>query len=239
MYVANLQAPPTPANGLILQARNPSRCTLVDVDRTGQKAYKLTTMPGDDNIVGSGDMRRCDVYQAAPGTADPLVYGDGIVQWWAHSIFLPRDEFVMPAGDSCVLFDFHNKPDVGHAAPFHVNFVNWLGDLKRLGQLQIQRFTGDPDNPTPHASIIGPAMYDTWYDFLYHVCWTDQPWGFFDAWVNGLLVMRHKGPTLYRGSKVYAKLAHYHIPRPGYESQPSSVIHDRLMRGETREQVAI
>ena len=48
--------------------------------------------------------------------------------------------------------------------------------------------------------------------------------------MNGVKKMDYSGPTLYAGQGCYLKLANYHTPF----GLPSSVIHDRIIRGTAR-----
>jgi hypothetical protein len=133
-----------------------------------------------------------------------------------------------------VLFDFHNTNTGGGQANFHV--------LNRNGVLTFQGYGGitsgnEPVNP--FSAPIGPIQKNVWYDFVYHVRWSSGSDGFFDAWVNGQKILAHRGPTLYAGQGVYLKLANYHVPvcdpYPACIGShgPSSVIHDRVIRGTT------
>jgi hypothetical protein len=62
------------------------------------------------------------------------------------------------------------------------------------------------------------------------VKWSAGSDGFMQAWVNGVLKLDHRGPTLYEGYGVYLKLANYHT---AFGQHSSSVIHDRVIRGTT------
>jgi hypothetical protein len=73
-----------------------------------------------------------------------------------------------------------------------------------------------------------------WYDFVYHVKWSPGNDGFFYAWVNGVQKLAYTGPTLYVNQGCYLKLANYHSAF----GQATSVIHDRILRGKSRESVA-
>jgi hypothetical protein len=223
---------------LTLEAKDPSRATLVEGMRPGTQALRLQTIPGDDHISGSGNLERCDVYQCVPGTADPVVYQDQTI-WVAHSIKLP-DDFQWPLWHPYVLFDFHNK-GTSVAANLHVNFRRIAGDDLALGELQIQLFSGDPMKPTETAYVtLGRPPRNTWLNFLHHIRWTSGSTGFCHSWLNGLRVLAYKGQTLYRGQGVFLKLANYHLPfRPGVDGTPtaSAVIHDRVVVGTTMEEV--
>jgi hypothetical protein len=235
---------------LVFQGRTPSRASLVDCKRTGRKALKHTTMPGDEGIVGSGDMRRCDFYKCVPNTLTPDVYYTGSSpQWWAHSVLFP-DEFQWPTWFAYNLFDFHNYPEnIGGSANAALNFVKDPRSDALPGLLRVQRVTGDRDangkiiNIVDHSAVIGAVERNEWHDFVYHVLWSEKNDGYFYAWHNGRLVMEHtKCPTLYPGCGVYMKLAHYHLPRPLTEQQApynwpatptSAIIHDRVRMGPT------
>ena len=232
-----------PACGFIEQARVSGRATLTSLSRDGGTALRLHTEPGDYNVVGSGMMERDDVYLATPGTADAEIYGEGVEQWWAHSILFP-DDFVMPTQQSYVVFDFHNTGSGAGQANFHVAFepsddittpISQPGQLKFIAHNDWGRY----------GAVIGQVQKNYWYDFVYHVRWSSGSDGLFYAWVNGKLVLQHQGPTLYSGQGVYLKLANYHqpvctpYPACAGSDQPSSVIHDRVIRGTTAQSVAL
>jgi hypothetical protein len=67
------------------------------------------------------------------------------------------------------------------------------------------------------------------------VKWSPNSDGFFEAWLNGKKVMSRQGPTLYSGISCYLKLANYHGPF----GKASSVIHDRVVRGNSAAAVSI
>jgi hypothetical protein len=75
---------------------------------------------------------------------------------------------------------------------------------------------------------------NVWYHFVYHVKWSSQADGFFDAWVNGARKMAYRGPTLYPDQGCYLKLANYHAAF----GKPTSVIHARVIRGVTARAVS-
>lgn len=218
-----------PKKDLILQAQDPSRATLIDVPRTGAKALKLTTHPGDINIAGSQIEQRCDVYHAKLGTADPMGYGEGYEGWWIHSILLP-DDFQAPLWHPYILFDFHGVMRAS-GANLQINFQRTQGDDTKPGIMQIQINCGDPMNLTTHNGLIGLPEKNLWYDFVHHIKWTSTGTGFIDSWVNGRRILAYKGPTLFQGDTTYLKMANYHLPWSDIPDIASSVIHDRVMHG--------
>ena len=233
-----------PDCGFLEQAKVPGRASLTNIARDGGTALKLHTEPGDIAVVSSGPMQRDDVYPVWAGSASPIAYGEGTEQWWAHSIYLP-DDFQFPRWHSYVLFDFHST-GAASVANFMVNFRRVPGDDLAAGRLQVQGWFGDPFNPTEYYGLVGPPQRDVWYDFVYHVRWSSGADGFFDAWVNGKRVLAHVGPTLFAEQNVYVKLANYHLPIcdpypacAGTDADyPSSVIHDRIVLGDTAQAVS-
>lgn len=231
------------ARDWVIQAKDPSRVSLVDCARTGEQALRLTTLPGDENIVGSGDMRRCDLYRCVPGTADAVVYGEGSAHWLAHSVLFP-DDFQFPRWYPYIVANYHGTGE-SKAANFHVNFRRDPKGDELPGLLQLQRFTGDPMNPTEHYVVIGKPERNVFYDFMHHFRWSSKSDGYARSWLNGKLIMEHSGPTLYAGQGTYFKISAYHLPVPqaeidqlGYAPTPaSSVIHDRVRVGATRASV--
>ncbi len=229
-----------PACGFVEQGKVSGRASLTTLSRAGGLALRLHTEPGDTDVVYSGAMERDDVYLARPGTADPEMYGEGVEQWWAHSILFP-DDFTLPTSyTGYVVFDFHNTGNAPGQANFHVAFEPW-DDITQPGLMRFIGYGGAA--ATRYDAVIGQVQKNFWYDFVYHVRWSSASDGFIEAWVNGRLVLSHRGPTLYPGQNVYLKLANYHMPvcnwYPGcVGDQASSVIHDRIMRGTTAKAVS-
>ena len=218
--------------GLQEQAKVAGRATLVNFGRSGATAVRLHTEPGDNNVVGSGDMERDDLWLSQ---VDSDGY-EGRETWWAHSILLP-DDFAIPTWQMYVLFDFHNTTNGPGQANFAVNF-NGNGDLVFKG------YGGATDSSGAYGATIGKVQKNVWYDFVYHVKWSSASTGIMEAWVNGKKILTYSGATLYAGQGVYLKLANYHTPvcdpYPAcIGTHPaSSVIHDRIVRGPTALSVA-
>ena len=218
--------------GLVLQAAAPSRATLVNIGRDGPTAVRLHTEPGDNNLFGSGDSERCDLTSDQP-TTDGF---EGREHWWAHSILFPTDYIDPPAGDFAVVFDFHNTTAGPGQANFNVDAMPATQPfLDRPTGLNFRGYGGSFSSPIEFKAPIGPIVRNVWYDFVYNVRWSSSSDGFFKAWVNGALKLDHPGPTLYAGQGVYFKLANYHSPF----GLPSSVIHDRIIRGATWQEVSL
>jgi chitodextrinase len=222
--------------GFSEQALVPGRATIVNVARDGTTGVRLHTEPGDSNIFGSGASERNDLQLADSASACT----QGQESWWAHSVFFPDDFVQVPestgsAWNFGVVLDFHQ---VGAAGP-----TLWELDAMPAAALSPDRPTGlqfvghggDPNNPTVYGAAIGPIVKNVWYDFVYHVKWSSGSDGFFYAWVNGVQKLSYTGPTLYTGDSCYLKLANYHSPT----GQPSSIIHDRVIRGSTPNAVAL
>lgn len=208
--------------GFRLQARLPERATLVPIARDGRWGVCLRTEPGDSNIAGSRNAERCDLM-----LSQELTDGyEGREHWWAHSIFFP-DEYVAPPSGWGVAFDFHHTNLGPGQANFHV-------DAGPEG-LRLRGYGGAALNAGRYEVRLGPVSRNTWYDFVYHVLWSPNEDGFMVAWVNGVRRLAHQGPTLYAGQGCYLKLANYHSAF----GRPSAIIHDRVVRGATPEQVSL
>src|SRR5882672_8857211 len=215
--------------GFFEQSHALPRATIVsNVSRDGTTAVRLRTEPGDINVAGSGVNERDDLSISQAASA---CYA-GQEHWWAHSILFPDDYVAPPAPTPGnwtwgVVFDFHNTTNGAGQANFQINAMP--------DGLSFQGYAGDPANPNIYTATIGPTVKNLWYDFLYHVKWSSGSDGFFYAWVNGVQKLSYTGPTLYTGDSCYLKLANYHSPT----GQPSSVIHDRVIRGSTPNAVAL
>lgn len=201
--------------------------------RDGRYAARYEVRSGDNNVAGSGSGERTEAMigqQATDGY-------EGREQWWAHSILFP-DDFEVPNWHNYVVFDFHNSTSGNWQANFHVAFER-QDDTSKPGLLSLIGYGGVNSGDGRYEATIGQITKNRWYDFVYHVRWSSGPDGFFDAWVNGKKLLSHRGPTLYAGQSVYLKLANYHNPicdpYPACIGThgPSSVIHDRVVRGST------
>src|SRR5882757_5598606 len=191
-----LPAPPPPTPGVDLacmfsaphcgleeQAKVPGRASLTTISRDGGTGLRLHTEPGDTNVAYStGTMERDDVYLAKPGTSNPEVYGEGVEQWWAHSILFP-DDFVVPTTQAYAVFDFHNTGGGHNQANFNLAF-RVQADVTQPASLS---FFGYGGADIGYAAVIGQIHKNVWYDFVYHVRWSSGPDGFFRGWVNGKL----------------------------------------------------
>jgi len=162
---------------------------------------------------------------------------EGQEGWWAHSVLFP-DDFAMPTWQMYVVADFHNSGSGPWQANFHLNFAPGA-DITQPGNLIMRGYGGVNSGDGQFTATIGQVTKNVWYDFVYHVKWSSGSDGYFDAWVNGVKKLSHRGPTLYSGQGVYLKLANYHTPVcdpypacVGTHSA-SSVIHDRVIRGST------
>lgn len=217
--------------GVDLVPPGPGRATIVGIGRDGMTGVRLHTEPGDDNVTGSGDAERNDL--ALP---QELTDGyEGREQWWAHSILFPDDYVDPPMSTESVwhwgvVFGFHNT----HSGPGQGNFSLLAMPAtatapERPTGLHFLGYGGANNGDGKFSAPIGPVVRNTWVDFVYHVRWSSGPDGFFHAWVNGVKKLSHQGPTLYAGQGVYLKPANYHS---AFE-QPSSVIHDRVIRGNS------
>jgi len=217
--------------GFYEQSKSPNRASLVTV--AGMPAVRLRTVPGDNQVAGSGTAERNDL-TLSQATTD---CSEGRVHWWAHSILFP-DDFVVPysvAGEWAwgTVFDFHQTGPTGQAnfqidampAPIGLRFRVSAGPVVS---------DGSPGSPTREWPI-GPIVRNVWYHFVYHIRWSSGSDGFIKAWINGALRLEHSGPTLYKGMGCYLKLANYHTAF----GQATSVIHARVIRGTGPEAVSL
>jgi hypothetical protein len=189
---------------------------------------RLETLPGDQGIAGSGRAERADL-ALSPGATG---CSQGEEQWWTHELLFP-DDYALPVASGAdpwpwgVVFDFHHTGSEGQA-----NFeIDVAGKPPGL-QLAISGgpvvSTGAPGSPTRHFPV-GPVVRNHWYEFAYHIRWSSERDGSFDAWVDGRRVLEYRGPTLYTGQGCYLKLANYHTP----VGRPVAVVHARVLRAST------
>ncbi|HET7766797.1 MAG TPA: FG-GAP-like repeat-containing protein [Burkholderiales bacterium] len=222
--------------GFSEQALVPGRATIVDMGRDGPTSVRLHTEPGDSNVFGSGTSERDDLELADSASACT----QGQEAWWAHSVLFPDDYVQVPestgsAWNFAVVADFHQTGPLGPTLWELDAMPATAISPDRPTGLQFVGHGGDPNNPVVYGAAIGPLVKNVWYDFVYHVRWSANADGFFYAWVNGEQKLSYTGPTLYTGDSCYLKLANYHSPT----GQPSSVIHDRVIRGATPNAVSL
>ncbi|HUF80698.1 MAG TPA: heparin lyase I family protein [Burkholderiales bacterium] len=222
-FFCSFETSPTDC-GFVEQAKVYGRATLVNIARHGKKGVLLHTEPGDSHVNGSRMRERNDL--ALSQTATDC--HEGREQWWAHSILFPND-FVVP--QSGVVANFHHSGSTGQAN-FQIRVkATTVLSFEGAGGLTVATNSRSPGRY--HASI-GPLVRNRWYDFVYHVKWSSESDGFMYAWVNGVPKLAHRGPTLYAGQGCYFKLANYHTA-----SGPSSIIHDRVIRGTSARAVSL
>ena len=218
--------------GFRVQQKAPGRATIVNIGRDGGTALRLRTEPGDNNVANSGAMERTDVYLTQ---ADTGCY-QGRQQVWELSVLFP-DEFVYPRWHRYALAGFHHTGSTGQGN-FTLGFERGARDSDP-GILGFQGYGGVQDRLWAGGKIRLPGMplRNVWYDFVYHIRWSSGSDGFFEAWVDGVKKLSHRGPTLYAGQGCYLKLANYHNPLCdpypaciGPTNPPSSVIYDRIIR---------
>lgn len=218
-----------------IQAKDPSRVTLVTVN--GRKYARLSTMPGDSNLYGSGDAERCDL-----SLSQELSGGyEGRDEWWEHEIVFPSDYVDPPPSPASanpwnwgLVANFHNTLPGAWQANFQVEAMPVTGsDAGRPTGLTFKMAWGTQATPTEKRYPAGPIVRNVPYMLRYHVRWSSGTDGFFDAWVNGVQKMDYKGPTLYPGQGVYLKLARYGSPT----GKPCAVLHGPVVRGRTEASV--
>lgn len=208
-----------------LQAVAESRASVIEINHGGTRRNALTlrTQPGDVDPFGSKNAQRTDVYLSQKDTDGY----QGRSAWWAHSIMFPSESlfgsltapYIVPPGWG-VAACFHNTASGPGQANFHVD-----ADSNGLG---FRGYGGPENGGGEFGRFIEPVRRGQWYNFVYNVLWSSGEDGFFDAWVNGVRRLRHRGATLYTGQGVYLKLSNYHTTTDG----PTSIMHTRVIRAE-------
>jgi hypothetical protein len=214
--------------GFSAQASSPDR--IAEIEAAGVAGVRLETRPGDSQVAGSGRAERVDLALSPQATG----CSQGAEQWWAHALLFP-DDYALPVVTRDdpwpwgVVFDFHQTGGEGQA-----NFQIQVAGKPPQLQFAISGgpvvSNGGPGSPTRQFPV-GPIIKNHWYRFVYHVRWSSEPDGFFQAWVDGRHVLDYAGPTLYAGQACYLKLANYHTP----VGAPVAVVHAGVVRAATRE----
>ncbi|HKO51070.1 MAG TPA: heparin lyase I family protein [Polyangiaceae bacterium] len=222
--------------GFVEEAKQPPRrAKLRHFARDGKSSVRLHTEPGDTDVAGSGPSSERNDLALRSIATDCF---EGQEQWWAHSLLFPNDYVAPPAGGFGVVFNFHHNGSFGQAN-FHVDATFDGLRLRGYGGESVN--TGENSVGEYLSEWLGAVEKNLWHDFVYHVRWSSSSDGFFIAWLRkgsepvGRKVLEHYGPTLYRGMGCFLKLANYHLAF----GEPSSVVHDRVIRGTTPESVSL
>lgn len=220
------------------------RVSLVPRPREGRYALKLTTLVGDSRVHGSDHWERTDLAT----TPDEVGGKAGQSWWWANSILLP-DDFHMPRAreEGYVLMDWHDDCSGRRirVASGQANFHLDVAMVDGRPVMRVRAYGGDPGNPRgeEQRAIVDPQpSRNVWYDFVHEVRWAPDASGLYRLWMRRagerayrLVFERVHRPTMYAGCEVYLKLANYHGPY----GVPSSVLHDRVVRGRAAADVAM
>jgi hypothetical protein len=211
------------------------RAKLRHVAREGKTSVRLHTEPGDNDVAGSGANGERNDLRLASIATDCF---EGQEHWWAHSVLFPNDYVVPPPGVWAVVSGFHHNGPTGQGnfsmdATFEgLRLRGYGGETVNMGENSVGQYLSD---------WLGAVEKNVWHDFVYQVRWSSSSDGFFIAWLRkgsepiGRKVLEHHGPTLYRGMGCFLKLANYHLAF----GEPTSVIHDRVIRGATPESVSL
>lgn len=209
----------------------PSRASIITgISRSGSRALRLHTEPGDNNVHGSGTWERDDMVKPP----DASYCNEGQDEWWAFSVLFP-DDYSFPApGQGGVIVDFHHNADGG--------LPNLGLEVRGESGMRISGYGGPTINGGQYRTQIADpwgatnnVTHNVWYDFVFHMKWSSGGDGVSDIWLNGKKVQSYSGATLYSGISCYLKLADYHDPT----GQPSSTIFDRVLRGASAADVAL
>jgi hypothetical protein len=222
-----------------IQAASPDRASLVSFAREGSKSVQLTTSGNDTGISGSGSRERCDLrLNDADSDGFP-----GREHWWATSIRLGADFKADPRRwTSYVLWDFHATGGQLGGAPIQFDVSVDQTDKHFFRAIVQGGATGDAADERRFKLRGGEVPeLNKWYDLVWHFIWARDNTGLTELWMRkeGEAIYKKEfttvGPNMYFGYTNYLKLANYHERANG----PSSVIHDRVIRGKTPYSVAM
>ena len=235
-------------------------------DPGGSKAIKFTTLDYDDCVhtiqtTDCGDDNPYDFERSEVklSTADSQARPND-ENWWAHSVYFPPEfRHTTANNDKSVFFQFHKtNNEIGNQPNFALSVYNepLVPGVEGARQIIHAVTNGGcctwPDTSqyqyvTANKSTIKGACLDVlqegvWYDFVHHIRWSpDTGGGIHEIWMR-----RAGGPvrkvlqqigikTLFDNDVgAYLKFGTYHDPVAGANS---SVIHDRLRRGNSYQAV--
>jgi hypothetical protein len=230
------------------RADDASRIALVDGGRDGSKAIKFTTLSGDNCVHGSNPWERSEVSFGSANTGAV----QGAEQWWAHSVLFPAQfHWSTAAYSASLFFQFHGE--TGSQPNINLNVFSEPGTNRMIIRSNANGAGGSGGDGRQYFysvhgtySVAGQCLDDSfqtgvWYDFVHRLVWSYTNGGVHEIWMrkaNGAVkkVLERTGiNTLYSGDRSYLKFGTYHDP----VGQASSVIHDRVRRGNSFASVAM
>jgi hypothetical protein len=200
---------------------------------------RLLTLPGDNNINGSGAAERGDL-RLANHLSDAT---EGREWWFKHCVWFPNDYVDQPESPLKsnwswgVAIDWHDDSDTaGSQGPLQLMTMprTAISPDRAVG-LTFEVYGGEHGSPRKGQFFAAPIARNVWYDFVYHIRWTSTDAGFCDGWLSGTQFMAYKGPTLYAGRGAYLKLANYHSAH----GMRSAILHGPIVRARTREALGL
>lgn len=165
---------------------------------------------------------------------------DGREHWWAASVYIPSDYSFPSSNFSNQLhLQFHDYPTGNFPQP---NVAIEVVRLNNIPQWRMRLYGGTGEQG-PRQFPLGAdvaVIAGRWYDFTWHVKWSDATDGFFKLWCRERSQSQQmlgcewlNTPTLYNNHQVYFKFGTYHSPKANH------VAHDRILRGPTAASVAM
>ena len=137
--------------------------------------------------------------------------------WYGLSVFLPEDwDQGTNRGffDDRIIFQFHEGTGASPALSLHVR--------EAQGDFMVRRRTSDGFD----YLWTMPFETDEWFDFAFHVRWSQDDDGFVQIFADGDLVYEYRGSTLVDGESIYTKWGIY--------GQPTRILLDEIRIAEGR-----
>jgi hypothetical protein len=231
-------------------ATDANRLSLVPGGRDGSSAIKLQTLDNDANVHSSGSSERSEISLDQPTTGAV----DGVIQWWAHSVFIPTDSvFSSARWEGSSLVQFHGSD--GGAPNFNISLLNQgggdphpvfraytggAGGVDSIGTQYTYRIDNGISNPIIGQCILDNPRKGVWYDFVHRIKWSYHDQGEHDIWMREaggpVTKVLHKTGinTLYLNDSAYLKFGPYHDPVVGANT---AIVYDRIRRGTTADAV--
>ena len=185
--------------------------------RQGRYAARFEIRPGDNNVAGSGSGERTEALSCR-------TFGEGEEQWWAWSTMFAPDFSASNSGWN-IFTQFHNSGTTGGRVEFYLNG----------SQMYFVTHGGQLSSPAVRQWKIADRKNGKWYDFVFHVKWSESNAGFVEVWLDGeKVVSLTNTPTLYIGQEVYLKQGYYREA----QSNVAVLYHDGTRQGTSYADVA-
>jgi hypothetical protein len=224
------------------------RMRLVSPGRDGRSAIRLATLKLDNNVASSGPGMERNQIQLTPAETGA---GEGVEQWWAHSLLIPGDSKLGDVhGWGMSLLSFWSPPGINfvmgvnqRGSPLRTFFRAWSSGEGGIDSIHTQyNYRTTAGLRDIGQCLLDDLQKDVWYDFVHRIKWSSTGQGSHTIWARKaggpVRKVLERGPinTLYSGVNPLLKIGSYHDTLD-IADRSTSAVHDRIRRGKSADAV--